>query len=61
MGFAAIGHTRLVGPLTAGHLFRGSIAIGKVSQRIIGDRKKPGNGQPDSAREEPDKLVKIAS
>jgi len=59
MGFAAIGHTRLVGPLTAGHLFRGSIAIGKMWQGIKGDRKREDD-QP-TTNEDRDELVKIAS
>lgn len=61
MGFAAIGHNRLVGPLTAGHLLSGSIAIGKMWQAIKGDRGKPEQDQPPSADEERDELVKIAS
>jgi hypothetical protein len=33
MGLAAIGHQKLVGPITAGHIFWTSKAIGRYLQR----------------------------
>lgn len=61
MGFAAIGHTRLVGPLTAGHLMHGSIAIGRMWQGIKGDPQPHQDDRSNSTDEERDQLVKIAS
>jgi hypothetical protein len=34
MGLAAVGHYRVVGPLTAGHLFKASDRVGKALRRI---------------------------
>ncbi len=34
MGLAAVGHHRVIGPLTAGHLFMGSAKIGAVWNRL---------------------------
>ena len=33
MGLAAVGHTKIMGPLTAGHVFWASAAIGQVTKR----------------------------
>lgn len=41
MGLAAIGDHKLVGPLTAGHLFWASASIGDAMQRVIGKKSKP--------------------
>lgn len=61
MGFAAIAHNTVVGPLTAGHLFRGSLAIGKMWREIKGNPRKRVDARPSSNNEEQDGLVKIAS
>ncbi|MGC2109953.1 MAG: radical SAM protein [Candidatus Korobacteraceae bacterium] len=61
MGLAAIGNHKLVGPLTAGHVFMASSAIGNAWQRarrVVGGRVDP---EPQPPAEERDELVKIAS
>lgn len=61
MGFAAIGHEKLVGPLTAGHLFHASASVGNVWRRTRAAWAK--NETPAgkaAAAEEPDELVNIA-
>jgi hypothetical protein len=43
MGLAAVGHHRVVGNLTAGHLFRISDQIGKTWMRVRGNFKPPSS------------------
>lgn len=56
MGLAAVGHQKLVGPITAGHIFWTSAAIGRQVQRagdilrqVVNRRqaKQGGEGHPD--------------
>jgi MoaA/NifB/PqqE/SkfB family radical SAM enzyme len=63
MGLAAIGHSKAVGPLTAGHIFHASAAVGKAWQRVKGltGRDQGHDDSPPVAEEERDELVKIAS
>jgi MoaA/NifB/PqqE/SkfB family radical SAM enzyme len=63
MGLAAIGHNRVVGPLTAGHIFHASAAVGKAWQRVKGltGRDQGHEDLPPVVEEERDELVKIAS
>lgn len=63
MGLAAIGNHKVAGPLTAGHIFWTSAAIGDAWQRVKGVRARD-NGPDETlppAEEERDELVKIAS
>ncbi|MGB8889917.1 MAG: radical SAM protein [Candidatus Korobacteraceae bacterium] len=62
MGLAAIGHNKVVGPLTAGHLFWASAAIGEAWQRVKGvTGRDKGHEDSPPVEEERDELVKIAS
>jgi len=63
MGLAAVGNTKLVGPLKARHFLQASLAVGKVWQRArsLGGKNGTGRGTPDSASEHGDELVRIAS
>lgn len=63
MGLAAVGNTRLVGPLKARHFLLPSLAVGKAWQRATsrGGKDVGGGGGVDSASEQGDELVKIAS
>lgn len=66
MGLAAIGSHKLAGPLTAGQVFRGSVAIGEVWRRTrnrVGRLGRTGEQQPDSPPpgQQRDDLVKIAT
>jgi organic radical activating enzyme len=65
MGLAAIGHHKVVGPLTAGHIFMASAAIGDAWNRVKG-LAGGGKSEPDEVdalaeRQARDELVKIAS
>lgn len=44
MGLAAVGHHKVIGPLTAGHLFMGSVRIGAVWNRLTA-KKQPEENQ----------------
>ena len=60
MGLAAIGHHKLVGPLTTAHVFKASSAIGRAWQHVIG--KQMGTPLPsDTGSEEQEELIQIAS
>ncbi len=61
VGFAAIGHHKVVGPLTAGHLFHASATVGDICRRVralLAKDETPAHIA--AAMEEPDELVKIA-
>ncbi len=63
MGLAAIGHNKVVGSLTAGHIFFASAAIGDAWKRAKGlavRDNRPGAPSP-VVDEDRDALVKIAS
>jgi MoaA/NifB/PqqE/SkfB family radical SAM enzyme len=42
MGLAAVGHYRVLGPLTAGHLFAASLRIGKTWRSMVGGGNRSG-------------------
>ena len=60
MGLAAIGHHKLVGPLTTAHVFQASSAIGRAWQYLTGNdvRSAPPSDPPSAEQEE---LTQIAS
>jgi MoaA/NifB/PqqE/SkfB family radical SAM enzyme len=64
MGLASIGNHKVIGPLTAGHLFWASASVGDAWQRARGLMGRgPGAVEepPPSEEEQPEELVKIAS
>jgi MoaA/NifB/PqqE/SkfB family radical SAM enzyme len=63
MGLAAIGHNKVVGSLTAGHIFFASATIGDAWQRVKGLAGRDDQPEQTSppVQEEHDELVKIAS
>ena len=53
MGLAAVGHQKLAGPITAGHIFWTSAAIGRSVQRVENKLQKLANRkQREGARED---------
>jgi hypothetical protein len=51
MGLAAVGHQKLVGPITAGHIFWTSSAIGRYVQRAKKMLRNPVNHKRDKSKE----------
>jgi len=47
MALAAVGHHRVLGPLTAGHLFKISGQFGKGWRKLRGDRERSADIQPE--------------
>ncbi len=62
MGLAAIGHNKVVGSLTAGHIFFASAAIGDAWQRVKGlTGRDAGSEKPSPpVAEDHDELIRIA-
>jgi hypothetical protein len=51
MGLAAVGHQKLIGPITAGHIFWTSSAIGRYVQRAEKMLRNPMNHERDKSKE----------